>query len=104
MFDGFYDEHPEHALMHGPTFMGNALACSVALKSIELFETGDYMSKIKRNEAITRREMEGFTDTHSSIYDIPNLNSLQLKNTISLVLSELLHGPRKKQMNSQKYA
>ena len=63
VFDGFYDEHPEHALMHGPTFMGNALACSVALKSIELFETGDYMSKIKRIEAITRREMEGFTDT-----------------------------------------
>ncbi len=62
VFDGFYDEHPEHALMHGPTFMGNALACSVALKSIELFETGDYMSKIKRIEAITRREMEGFTD------------------------------------------
>ena len=62
VFDGFYDEHPEHALMHGPTFMGNALACSVALKSIELFETGDYMSKIKRIEAVTRREMEGFTD------------------------------------------
>lgn len=62
VFDGFYDEHPEHALMHGPTFMGNALACSVALKSIELFETRDYMSKIKRIEAITRREMEGFTD------------------------------------------
>ena len=62
VFDGFYDEHPEHALMHGPTFMGNALACSVALKSIELFETRDYMAKIRRIEAITRREMEGFTD------------------------------------------
>ena len=48
--------------MHGPTFMGNALACSVALKSIELFETQDYMSKIKRIEEITRREMEGFAD------------------------------------------
>ncbi|MCI9584638.1 MAG: adenosylmethionine--8-amino-7-oxononanoate transaminase [Clostridium sp.] len=63
VFDGFYDEHPEHALMHGPTFMGNALACSVALKSIELFETGDYLSKIRTIEAITRREMEGFADS-----------------------------------------
>lgn len=62
VFRGFYDNSPEHALMHGPTFMGNALACSVALKSIELFETQDYMSKIRRIEEITRREMGGFTD------------------------------------------
>lgn len=62
VFEGFYDDNPEHALMHGPTFMGNALACSVALKSIELFETQDYMSKIRRIEEITRREMEGFAD------------------------------------------
>lgn len=62
VFRGFFDEHPEHALMHGPTFMGNALACSAALKSIELFETQDYMSKIRRIEAITRRELDGFSD------------------------------------------
>ena len=62
VFDGFYDDCPEHALMHGPTFMGNALACSAALKSIELFETRDYMGKIKKIEAVTRREMEGFSD------------------------------------------
>ena len=62
VYEGFYDEDPTHALMHGPTFMGNALACSAALKSIELFETQDYMSKIKRIAEITRREMEGFAD------------------------------------------
>lgn len=62
VYDGFYDDNPEHALMHGPTFMGNALACSVALKSIELFEQQDYMSKIRRIEEITRREMNGFSD------------------------------------------
>lgn len=61
VFDGFYDDRPEHALMHGPTFMGNALACSVALKSIELFEQQDYMAKIRRIEAITCREMAGFS-------------------------------------------
>lgn len=62
VFAGFYDDDPTHALMHGPTFMGNALACAVALKSIELFEQGDYMSKIRRIEEITRREMAGFSD------------------------------------------
>ena len=62
VFRGFFDDQPEHALMHGPTFMGNALACSAALKSIELFETQDYMAKIRRIEAITRRELDGFSD------------------------------------------
>ncbi|MEG2871181.1 MAG: aminotransferase class III-fold pyridoxal phosphate-dependent enzyme, partial [Clostridium sp.] len=62
VYDGFYDNDPTHALMHGPTFMGNALACSVALKSIELFEQEDYMSKIHRIAAITEREMTGFSD------------------------------------------
>ena len=64
VYEGFYDDNPEHALMHGPTFMGNALACSVALKSIELFEQEDYLSKIRRIEEITRRELEGFSDPH----------------------------------------
>ena len=62
VFEGFYDDNPQHALMHGPTFMGNALACAVALKSIELFECQDYMAKIRRIEKITRRELEGFSD------------------------------------------
>lgn len=62
VFEGFYDDNPDHALMHGPTFMGNALACSVALKSIEIFEKEDYMSKIRKIELITRREMAGFCD------------------------------------------
>jgi len=62
VFKGFYHDNPEYALMHGPTFMGNALACSVALKSIELFETENYISRIRRIEEITRREMVGFKD------------------------------------------
>ena len=43
VYNGFYDNNPSHALMHGPTFMGNALACSVSLKSIELFENQNYI-------------------------------------------------------------
>lgn len=60
VYQGFYGDGPEIALMHGPTFMGNALACSVALKSIELFEQENYMDKIRRITEITRRELKGF--------------------------------------------
>lgn len=62
VYDGFYSDDPDKALMHGPTFMGNALACSVALKSIELFESEHYMEKIKKIAQITEREMADFTD------------------------------------------
>lgn len=60
VYQGFYGDDAGMALMHGPTFMGNALACSVALKSIELFEQQDYMEKIRKITEITRRELAGF--------------------------------------------
>ena len=63
VWDGFYSDDPTHALMHGPTFMGNALACCAALKSIELFERENYIEKIKNIETITKQEMKGLTDT-----------------------------------------
>ena len=68
VYEGFCDDCPEHALMHGPTFMGNALACRLALQSIALFEEQDYLAKIRRMEQITRRELAGFS--HPSIREI----------------------------------
>ena len=62
VYRAFYSDNDRHAFMHGPTFMGNALACSVALKSIEIFETEDYMSKIKNITDIMKDEMSGFED------------------------------------------
>lgn len=61
VFQAFYSDDNRHALMHGPTFMGNALACAVALKGIEIFEREDYMSKIRRIEEISHREMDDFS-------------------------------------------
>lgn len=39
IFDAFLDDDPGKALMHGPTFMGNALACAAANASLDLFES-----------------------------------------------------------------
>ena len=57
VFEAFLGESSDLALAYGPTFMGNPLGCAAALASIELFEEEDYMSKIRRIESITRREL-----------------------------------------------
>lgn len=62
VYDAFYDDDPAHAFMHGPTFMGNAVACAAALASVELFEKGRYLERIARIESIMKREMAGFRD------------------------------------------
>jgi adenosylmethionine-8-amino-7-oxononanoate aminotransferase len=39
IFDAFWSDDPGFALMHGPTFMANPLACAAANASLDLFET-----------------------------------------------------------------
>ena len=56
VFNCFLGKDYENAFMHGPTFMGNPLACSVALKSIELFEKQNYLKKILQIEEIIKSE------------------------------------------------
>ena len=38
VFEAFWSDAPGKALMHGPTFMANALACAAANASLDLFE------------------------------------------------------------------
>jgi adenosylmethionine-8-amino-7-oxononanoate aminotransferase len=59
VFNSFLGDTYEKALMHGPTFMGNPLACTVALKSIEIIEDQDYISKIANIERVIFEQFEG---------------------------------------------
>jgi len=44
-------------LMHGPTFMGNPLSCSVANRSIDLLLSGDWENRILQIENILKKEL-----------------------------------------------
>ncbi|MDA0918415.1 MAG: adenosylmethionine--8-amino-7-oxononanoate transaminase [Planctomycetota bacterium] len=71
IFDAFLSDDPSHALMHGPTFMANPLACAAANASIDLFETEP---RLERALAIERelaellapcRNLHGVVDVRS---------------------------------------
>jgi adenosylmethionine-8-amino-7-oxononanoate aminotransferase len=48
IFEAFWSDDPGAALMHGPTYMGNPLACAAANASLDLFETGAWRVDLPR--------------------------------------------------------
>jgi adenosylmethionine-8-amino-7-oxononanoate aminotransferase len=68
VFEAFWSDDPGKALMHGPTYMGNALACAAANASLDLFEHEPRLAQVRAiSEQLTRelvpcRGMPGVKD------------------------------------------
>jgi adenosylmethionine-8-amino-7-oxononanoate aminotransferase len=58
VFEVFLSDDPSKALMHGPTYMGNALACAAANASLDLFEREPRLNQVRAIEAQLRTELE----------------------------------------------
>lgn len=48
VFQAFWSDDPGAALMHGPTYMANPLACAAANASLDLFEDGAWARDVAR--------------------------------------------------------
>lgn len=62
-------------LMHGPTFMANPLACSVANASIDLLLETNWEQKVKNIENIFSQELEDIKN-HSLVKDVRNIGAI----------------------------
>ncbi|CAJ1920779.1 unnamed protein product [Cylindrotheca closterium] len=58
-----FEQGPAGVLMHGPTFMGNPLACAVSLASLQLLQSYDWKEKIKFIEKQLTTELEPCMDS-----------------------------------------
>src|SRR5436190_935962 len=74
----FWSDDPKAALMHGPTFMANALACSAANASLDLFEREPRLEQVR---AIS----EQMTNELAPCRAWPGVKDLRVKGAIGVV-------------------
>jgi adenosylmethionine-8-amino-7-oxononanoate aminotransferase len=58
VFEAFWSDDAGAALMHGPTYMANPLACAAANASLDIFETGDWKADVARIGAALAQGLE----------------------------------------------
>ena len=77
IFSTFLSNSLDNALMHGPTFMANPLACTAANASIDLFQQNDYQKLVKNIEII-------FND-HLANFSAENVKEVRIKGAIAVI-------------------
>ena len=78
VYDAFLDDDMSKALMHGPTFMGNALACAAANASLDLFEKEPRLAQV---DAIEQQLIEGL----ESCRELEAVKDVRVKGAIGVV-------------------
>jgi adenosylmethionine-8-amino-7-oxononanoate aminotransferase len=78
VFEGFLSEDPGAALMHGPTFMANPLACAAANASLDLFETEPRLTQVA---AIERALGTGLAPCRT----LPGVRDVRVKGAVGVV-------------------
>jgi adenosylmethionine-8-amino-7-oxononanoate aminotransferase len=58
VFEAFWSDDAGAALMHGPTYMANPLACAAANASLDLFEDGAWRADVARVSAALAEGLE----------------------------------------------
>ncbi len=78
VFDAFWSDDPAKALMHGPTFMANPLACAAANASLDLFEREPRLDQVA---AISRALRTGLEPCR----ELPGVRDVRVKGAIGVV-------------------
>jgi adenosylmethionine-8-amino-7-oxononanoate aminotransferase len=78
VFDAFWSDDAAKALMHGPTFMANPLACAAANASLDLYEAEPRVDQAQSMEA---KLSEGLSDC----WDLPGVVDVRAKGAIGVV-------------------
>ncbi len=78
VFEGFWSDEAGHALMHGPTFMANPLACAAANASLDLFETEP---RLEQAAAIGTQMEAGL----APLRDRPGIKDVRVRGAIGVV-------------------
>lgn len=78
VFEAFWSDDPCHALMHGPTYMANALACAAANASLDLFADGARLANVAKIEAGLKAGLE-------SCRALPGVTDVRVRGAIGVV-------------------
>jgi len=78
VFDAFWSDDAAKALMHGPTFMANPLACAAANASLDLFEAEPRVEQARAMEAKLLQGLAGCRD-------LPGVIDVRAKGAVGVV-------------------